>query len=464
MEKNNLEMCISCPIAHIFMSEYGKIRNYTKKKNKTIDKKDKKEYKKEIDNSEDKLSRLIGIKNMSYIIECIMKRESEFEMRGPSYTPSKMCCINRITSIIDCFDKISENSDLNSDSFSIVLRLFDKDDIKLFVKLEEFLKRNNIVPQNPLTKDERSWSDDFMNLIYENEDVAEDTYYKFSDLIDDYVTPPSNISKYDCCDKTYKNNSLLSDKSIDKFTNCIDRINEPFKEELQKQTKMNRINGIFNHKSNILKSIMCRYLEKAEKNQKKTLDLLMKKQGITDTDIATILYKAPNKKSEIENWHKIKDNSTELPPKAKLHLQELLNILLVSEDVLRCGTGKIYGNWKNAINENKNEKFQDALLTSDDMKEIEKTKISPHRRPSLKTKERIYDRIRTFINPSENDLNKMISENPEFFCEEDFCVFTHEKDGKEYFDYELMYENLIHPEDFDTLLSVLEELQAEKNS
>jgi hypothetical protein len=96
--------------------------------------------------------------------------------------------------------------------------------------------------------------------------------------------------------------------------------------------------------------------------------------------------------------------------------------------------------------------------------EIEKTKISSHKRPSLKTKERIYDRIRTFINPSENDLNKMISENPEFFCEEDFCVFTHEKDGEEYFDYELMYENLIHPEDFDTLLSVLEELQAEKNS
>lgn len=389
-----------------------------------------------------------------------MKRKSEFEMGTTTNILSKMCCINCITSIIDCFDTISENSE----SLVTDLRLFDKDDIKLFVKLEKFLKRNNIVPKNPLTKDEKSWSDDFMNLIYENEDVAEDTYYKFSDLIDDYVTPPSNISKYDCCDKIYKNNSLLSDKSIDEFTNCIDRLNEPFKEELQKQTRINKINEILNHESNILKSIMCRYLEKAEKNQKKILDFLMKKQGITDTNIAIILYKDPNKKTEIENWHKIKDNSTELPPKAKLHLQELLNILLVSEDVLRCGTGKIYGNWKNAINENKNEKFQDALLTSDDMKEIEKTKISPHRRPSLKTKERIYDRIRTFINPSENDLNKMISENPEFFCEEDFCVFTYEKDGEEYFDYELMCENLLHPEDFDTLLSVLEELQAEKNS
>ena len=462
MEKNNLEMCISCPIAHIFISEYRKIKNYTKEEKKTISKNDKKEYKIKIEISVKKLSQLLGIKlkNMSSIIAYIMKRKSEFEMGTTTNILSKMCCINCITSIIDCFDTISENSE----SLVTDLRLFDKDDIKLFVKLEKFLKRNNIVPQNPLTKDEKSWSDDFMNLIYENEDVAEDTYYKFSDLIDDYVTPPSNISKYDCCDKIYKNNSLLSDKSIHEFTNCIDRINEPFKEELQKQTRMNKINEILNHESNILKSIMCRYLEKAEKNQKKILDFLMKKQGITDTNIAIILYKDPNKKTEIENWHKIKDNSTELPPKAKLHLQELLNILLVSEDVLRCGTGKIYGNWKNAINENKNEKFKDALLTSDDMKEIEKTKISPHRRPSLKTKERIYDRIRTFINPSENDLNKMISENPEFFCEEDFCVFTYEKDGEEYFDYELMCENLLHPEDFDTLLSVLEELQAEKNS
>lgn len=462
MEKNNLEMCISCPIAHIFISEYRKIKNYTKEEKKTISKNDKKEYKIKIEISVKKLSQLLGIKlkNMSSIIAYIMKRKSEFEMGTTTNILSKMCCINCITSIIDCFDTISENSE----SLVTDLRLFDKDDIKLFVKLEKFLKRNNIVPQNPLTKDEKSWSDDFMNLIYENEDVAEDTYYKFSDLIDDYVTPPSNISKYDCCDKIYKNNSLLSDKSIDEFTNCIDRLNEPFKEELQKQTRMNKINEILNHESNILKSIMCRYLEKAEKNQKKILDFLMKKQGITDTNIAIILYKDPNKKTEIENWHKIKDNSTELPPKAKLHLQELLNILLVSEDVLRCGTGKIYGNWKNAINENKNEKFKDALLTSDDMKEIEKTKISPHRRPSLKTKERIYDRIRTFINPSENDLNKMISENPEFFCEEDFCVFTYEKDGEEYFDYELMCENLLHPEDFDTLLSVLEELQAKKNS
>lgn len=462
MEKNNLEMCISCPIAHIFISEYRKIKNYTKEGNKTISKNDKKEYKIKIGISVKKLSQLLGIKlkNMSSIIVRIMKRKSEFEMGASSNILSKMCCINRITSIIDCFDTISENSDLNSDSFSSVLWLFDKDDIKLFVKLEKFLKGNNIVPENPLTKDEISWSDDFVNLIFENKGVAEDTYYKFFDLIDNYITPRSNISKYDCCDEVYKDNSLLSDKSIDEFTNCIDRLNEPFKEELQKQTRMNKINGILNHKSNILKSIMCRYLEKAEKNQKNILDYLMKKQGITDTDIATILYKDPDKKSEIINWHKIKDNSTELPQKAKLHLQELLNIFLVSDDVLRCGTGKIYGNWKNAIDENKNEKYKDALLTSDDIKEIEKTKISPHRRPSLKTKERIYDRIRTFINPSENDLNKMISENPEFFCEEEFCVFTYEKDGEEYLDYELMYENLLHPEDFDTLLSVLEELQA----
>ena len=307
MEKNNLEMCISCPIAHIFISEYRKIKNYTKEGKKTISKNDKKEYKIKIEISVKKLSQLLGIKlkNMSSIIVCIMKRKYEFEIGTTTNILSKMCCINCITSIIDCFDTISENSE----SLVTDLLLFDKDDIKLFVKLEEFLKKNNIVPKNPLTKAERSWSNNFINENKDNNAVRK-TYRKFIDLIDNYITPRSNISKYDCCDEVYKGNSLLSDKSIDEFTNCIDRLNEPFKEELQKQTKMNRINEILNHKSNILKSIMCRYLEKAEKNQKKILDFLMKKQGITDTDIATILYKDPDKKSEIENWHKIKDNST----------------------------------------------------------------------------------------------------------------------------------------------------------
>lgn len=64
------------------------------------------------------------------------------------------------------------------------------------------------------------------------------------------------------------------------------------------------------------------------------------------------------------------------------------------------------------------------------MKEIEKTKISSHKRPSLKTKERIYDRIRTFINPSENDLNKMISENPEFFVKRTFAYLPMKKTEK----------------------------------
>ena len=35
-------MCISCPIAHIFISEYRKIKNYTKEGKKTISKNDKK--------------------------------------------------------------------------------------------------------------------------------------------------------------------------------------------------------------------------------------------------------------------------------------------------------------------------------------------------------------------------------------------------------------------------------------
>lgn len=134
---------------------------------------------------------------------------------------------------------------------------------------------------------------------------------------------------------------------------------------------------------------------------------------------------------------------------------------MVSENVFTCGIGKSYGTWKIAINENKNEQFKNHLLTDEDINTQNKAK-------QIKTpyivREKIFNKIKEFIEQTDDNFNKMISENPEFFCEEDICLFTYEKDGKEYYDYELMYKNLLHPEDFDTLLSVLEELQAQENN
>lgn len=472
MNKNNSEMCIPCPVAHIFLSEYSKILELITEKKKAIKIKEKEKFEKDIKSSIKNLSNLLDI-NFDEMYYFIIKK-SPLEMRTTSNNLAKMCCVNHITSIISLFEKLSSDSkDITRD-----LSYFNKNNIKLFIELEKFLNRNNIKFDSlPLTQDEKNWSTKFLNsigIIKDNEQncyipkeeisndeqyKAEDTYYKFLDLVDCYVNHCTNKLKYEYCNEAYKDNYLLKDISINKFKNCQDELF--IKEEPSKQKKViGKINKILNYKTNISKTIMCNYLKKANKHPKYIIDCLMKKQRITDTDIATILFKDPKKKVEVQKWHKLNEHSEELPKQAKLHLQELAKIFLVSEDVLSCGTGKIYGNWKIALDENTSKKFKDELLTSDDIKELEKIETSQHKRPSVKTKEHIYDRIRTFINPNENDFEKMISENPEFFCEEDFCLFTHEEDGEEYYDYDLMYENLLHPEDFDTLISVLEELQS----
>lgn len=480
MDKNSLVMCVSCPVAHIFLSEYREILNLISKKKKAIKIKEKEKFETKIKSSVKNLSNLLDI-NFDEMYYFIIKK-SPLEMRTTSNNLAKMCCVNHIFSIISLFNKLLLGENYKTENVYSVLCSFSKENIELLSEIEKFLCKNKIkIESESLTKDEKNWSYKFLNSIgiIENDkqkcyipkenlsdneaEKAIDIIDKLTEIVERYVKNCNNKLKYEYCNEAYKDYSLLKDISINKFKNCQEELlikKEPSKQEIV----IEKINKILNNKTYMSKTIMCNYLKKANKYPKYILDCLMKKQRITDTHIATILFKDPKKKVEVQKWHKINGQPDKLPKQAKLHIKELAKILLVSEDVLSCGTGKIYGNWKIALDENTSKKFKDELLTSDDIKELEKIEIPQHKRPSVKTKEHIYDRIRTFINPNENDFEKMISENPEFFCEEDFCLFTHEEDGEEYYDYDLMYENLLHPEDFDTLLSVLEELQAQENN
>ncbi len=59
----------------------------------------------------------------------------------------------------------------------------------------------------------------------------------------------------------------------------------------------------------------------------------------------------------------------------------------------------------------------------------------------------------------------MIKEN-EFFYEENICLYEYEDkdDGEMYYDFNMMYQSALHPEEIDVLISVLEELQAKENN
>ena len=101
-------------------------------------------------------------------------------------------------------------------------------------------------------------------------------------------------------------------------------------------------------------------------------------------------------------------------------------ILLVSEDVLKCGTGKSYGVWK----------------TTDTV-----------------------DEISEIINLSDSDFKKKLIEK-NIYNEQDICVFykVDDKTKEVYADYEKMFDTAKHQEEIDTLISVLEDMQAKENT
>lgn len=474
MSKNNSVMCVYCPIARNFLSEYSKYNNLYNNRKTTKIKKEK--LKQEIKNSISKLANLLSLDFNT--MNNFLLNKSVPEMTVTSTNLPKLCCLTHIASIIEDLEGLFSKEEDDIDN----LCLFTSRSIKIMIAFEDFLKKNNIKTEiDPLTEDEKFWSHKFINSMgivkcngrdyyisknnkskKENE-KAQDTYYKFVDLFECYINNSIGKVKYECCNKAYKDFQILKNVTVNKYKNCHDELF--IKQESTKQEIVrNKINNILNYETTIPSKIVCNYLKKANKHPMYIIDCLMNLQRITDTDIAILLFGNSKEKSNVRKWHKPYISTEELPKQAKLHLKELAKIFLVSEDVLSCGTGKIYGNWKIALDENKNINFQKQLLTSEDKKELREIEIPQHRRPASKTREQIYERIRNFINQTDDNFKIMISENPKFFYEEDICLFTYEEDGEEYYDLELMYESLLHPEDFDTLLSVLEELQAKGNN
>lgn len=460
MINNDFFKCISCPVAHIILSEY--LNTYIMNKSGTAKYKEDTKMK---TTSADKLSKLFyvsddDVRKFDSFIEKLLKN-SEGTITSDSLT--KFSCLCNIKQIIPTLKKFSDDTADPMD----YLKQLNEYDMKVLIEIEKFFNENKIkLFFEPLKKGEKELSDKFLKSIglsnnknifgysftdseeYCNED-AETSFYKYCDLVYGYIENISESIQYKCCDKSYKN--FLKEISIEQFTNCKGDI-----------VNMSRINNIMLN-CTVLSAILCDYLKKAPKNPTNLIDLLMKKQGLTDTIIAILLFGNPEEKANIKKWHKPNDSTEELPKQAKLHLKELAKIFLVSEDVLRCGTGKIYGNWKIALDENKNINFQNELLTSEDNEELQKIDNPKQRRPAVITKKHIYERIKSFISQTDEQFKEMIIENPDFFYEEDFCLFTYTVDGKECYDFEAMYKSLIHPEDFDTLLSVLEELQAKEN-
>lgn len=189
------------------------------------------------------------------------------------------------------------------------------------------------------------------------------------------------------------------------------------------------------------KQIVQQYLINSPKQFGAVLSRIMDIQGLTSQKIVK-MWSDKEYASKVDRLKK--DRNHQL---SDLELSSLLKILLVSEDVLKTGSGKIFGNWN------------DILKTPKESEDWEILQNAYNTTKAKSIKQEINKDICNIINHYD-DVYSMVKDNPSFFYEDDICVYLCENNDESYYDYQAMCEDLLHPEEFDTLLSILEQQQA----
>lgn len=443
MANNQIKKCVSCPVAHKFISEYSLYWNTYQevKKSKGKDRKALLKLKETIDN----LSEIL-------LIEGTYKEKKIFLNR----------LINTNISVDELYPELSEISDCVRSINKIVSSLkiffveseypFDEiTDIPKFATnnlccLSDFLLENNIKTET-LTTEEKSWDKDYLNTLgfttsedgFEDDPTEEEiekalsTYNKFRKIVMDYCQSSTGEISYKYCSPIFnKDKSLMNCQS--NSLNMLSETNNSL------GIKLFRLNDTY-------RSVVYNYLEKAPKKFSDVLTRVMEHQNLGYTEVAKLWN---NEKKHASSVQKLTtSDNNKLTDEDKKTLQK---ILLVSEDMLICGSGRIYGNWNDVLKKQTDPEESKILLESYGEKKY------------IDTKSKIRDDIIELINNDEKF--EEARKTSDFFCDDYLCVYTCIDDysNELCYDYNAMYENLLHPEDFDTLLSVLEELQAQEKN
>lgn len=169
------------------------------------------------------------------------------------------------------------------------------------------------------------------------------------------------------------------------------------------------------------KQIIQEYIKYAPKKFGQNLKYVMNKQNMSEQDIAMIMNV---KVSDIQSL-----KECEIPKRKKEDIVLLCKALLISEDVLYKGIGKLYGNWK-------------VLLGKEGVKSVQKLEKT---KSINSTKEFIRKEINELINMPDSKFQEMIKDNPVLFHEEQFNLTEKE-----------CFMNLLHRDEAYTVLEILE--------
>lgn len=403
------KQCIACPVAHQMICDYYDFyREYAEyNKNLAKEKVDLVELKKyatsqEIKNARKKYN--AHKKLPEEIIDIVNTISERFKIIG---TPEKQCdyltyLVNKNLKAENIFNGLEKDSD----TFDCLLTLnIILSNIKIYLDgiqennadktingqiiidtIKEFLSENNIsIRQSKGTYTDEDYSrnyDIFKTYCYT---VPEELKFKYSKPIYGY-----NLRSCDC----------------ENFLNVINSLDE--KPILSKIGQLNDEH----------KNIMREFLIYAPKKTSYILEKLKDMQGLSYSEIGVLFFK-----DEYENKNESTVQNLITNPNrvySDIEIKKLAKIFLVSEDVLRCGTGTLYGNWRHIKDTN------------------------------------VYDEIKRLVEDDdcgfENEIQKY------FDIEiENICLYAEKLEPEDiyediYYDYLKMYRTATQPESIEVLL------------
>lgn len=232
------------------------------------------------------------------------------------------------------------------------------------------------------------------------------------------------------------------------------------------------------------RTIMENYMQNAPKKFGDSLRRVMEMQRMSDTDVAKLI----DVKMRSGDIKALKD--TEKPTLPEENITKICRALLVSEDVLYKGVGKIYGNWMNLLDDegkrivkekagemdirikvmNKSddkgkriaeEKAEEmnvpikVMNKSDDegKKIVEKKAGEKDIQIKLMNKTEIKNfirsKIKNFIEMNDEDFQGLIEEHPDLFQETECCLYEDDE----------CFDSLLNQAEAYALLEVLEKLE-----
>lgn len=412
--ENQNEKCISCQKAHDVMKEYLTFYpNYLKyKRNKKLND--------SLLKSAERIANILNIQdkqNNEELIEFIASFTNRSNKKNNSQINCE--CQKEIQGIIRPLKVLLQQKYNDEDDIKVAI---DKTSINILFDMQNLLIDNKVIEENSsltLPLQDEKWHTDYVESLTKKD--CKEKYDMFLGVVD-----------------TYCNNKRLNFKYGKGNRDCRGEYFLSLVDSLPAKVKMLNYDDLKFEYQQIFEN----YLIKAPKKFGSILADIMEYQDIKEHFISDMMDK---KVSIIQSYLKSdKVNLTED------ELKTLARILLVSEDLLICGTGQIYGNWNDIYSVvSKENKDSDDLKTVSDYYKTNSTN---------EIKSNLKEEIKKLINQSDDDFNNMVS-NSDFFDIEDYSVYQYEENDQYYVDFDLMYKTLLNQKEADTLLSVLRDLQ-----